>query len=154
MFTLAAPHWETSKLDTSAVPHMFLTKLDSSRGKYEDWLKTSRYYFSQGIFLARNIPHKFLIPCEEIFVRGFGLKPHKEYSSREIFLTRYWANSSYFPHEERISTYKIIVIWVFLWELTLVGFHSISSYFPHEFIMRNFMRISRTGFGIDLPWTA
>ena len=33
----------------------------------------------------------------------------------------------------------------FLWELTLVGFHSISSYFPHEFIMRNFMRISRTG---------
>ena len=33
----------------------------------------------------------------------------------------------------------------FLWELALVGFHSISSYFPHEFIMRNFMRISRTG---------
>ena len=33
----------------------------------------------------------------------------------------------------------------FLWELALVGFHSLSSYFPHEFIMRNFMRISRTG---------
>ena len=33
----------------------------------------------------------------------------------------------------------------FLWEFALVGFHSISSYFPHEFIMRNFMRNSRSG---------
>ena len=86
-----------------------------------NWPNTSR-----GIFLARNISRE-------------------KYSSREIFLARYWANSSYFPHEERISTYRIIVIWVFLWELALVGIHSISSYFPHEFIMRNFMRISRTG---------
>ena len=81
MFTLATAHWEAS-LDASAVPRIFLTKLESSQGKYEDWLKTSRYFLM-------NIPCEYMIPYEEIFVGGFGLKPREEYYSRGIFLARY-----------------------------------------------------------------
>ena len=97
--------------------------------------------------------HLELANALEIFVWGFGLKPCEEYSLREIFLARYWANSSYFPHEKRISTYRIIVIWgFFLWELALVGFHSISSYgtFLMSLLWGIFKRISRTG--SDVWW--
>ena len=101
-------------------------------GRYEDWLKMSQYFFSRGIFLVSIwfLVRKYL--CDD-FVWNL-----RRNIPRDVL-----GQSLVFPHEERIFTYKTIVIWVILWQLTLVGFYCISSYFLCKFIMRNFMRISR-----------
>ena len=33
------------------------------------------------IFLAKYFPREYMIPCEEIFAREFGLNPREDYSS-------------------------------------------------------------------------